>query len=451
MTISSTKTFDISPIKGWIVDNTGPTYSINPSVNVVEYNGATGITPSYLTASTTTYIMLDRDGVINQQNTYPTPSEKRTMIYIGKVSHANKSTIQQIFLEPIIDASPLSQLRDMFTPIHFINDGVYPYPNGSNLSFNLTSGKIWGMGIGYIYDELNPNSIDINSAEPTPFQYRTQIIGTNSTVTEVDPTNYDNGGTITAVGSPGKQSTNQRIYISQNGSIRVQYGQTVYSDLNTAISNIQRESFVTFPNFKDNAILIGILSISADCTSLEDTSKSRFFLVSKFGETIGSAGGVSTATIQTAYENSNIPQLTTSTTLGELSIKRGSDSDDDNIFAGLDGDNNINFAITGSGSVTLKNLTTTGITYGVLYSNLSGEISSIQRITGTISGLSFSGATLSYTVSLESTFNSDYIVNIESSVPRMFTINDKTSNSFVINSNSTDSFNSNIYWQALSL
>ncbi len=55
--------------------------------------------------------------------------------------------------------SPLSQLRDMFTPINLINGGIYASPNGVNLSFNTSAGYLYGLGINFANDTLSPNSI----------------------------------------------------------------------------------------------------------------------------------------------------------------------------------------------------------------------------------------------------------------------------------------------------
>jgi hypothetical protein len=57
----------------------------------------------------------------------------------------------------------MSTIRDLFTPIKLINTGVIITSNGSNLSINQSSGNLWGYGIGWFTDQLNPNMVLIPS------------------------------------------------------------------------------------------------------------------------------------------------------------------------------------------------------------------------------------------------------------------------------------------------
>jgi hypothetical protein len=122
----------------------------------------------------------------------------------------------------------------------------------------------------------------------------------------------------------------------QNGQFRLQYGQQVYGSLAAAIEASQNEAFTTFSNFRDNAILIGILSVNKNATNLSDTTQARFLLTSKFGETVGAAGGISTTNLQQAYNNSATPEIVTNSAEGALSIQNGTGSADNitNLFEG---------------------------------------------------------------------------------------------------------------------
>ena len=381
ITISSATTFNVSAMKGWIVDNYGLTTSTRPTVKLIEYAGATGLTSSYLTTDTETYLYVNSNGILNQTNIFPTPQQRRLNIYLGKLGHGTKTSLLNAFPEPDFEMSPISQLRDMFSPIKLINNGVYPSANGANLTFNTSEGTLWGLGIGFTTDTTNPSSILVPAKSPVAFQYRTRIGTTASAsdVTIVDPGYYDNGGVRTAIGSPAKQATNQRIYLLQNGKFRMQYGQTVYSDLTAAIAAVQTETFTTFPNFRDNAILIGILSVRSDATNLSSSTQARFLLVSKFGETVGAAGGLSTTTLQQAYDNSSEPDIVTSTTNGSLAIRRGSAADTDIVFNIENGSASNVMTIDGTGKTTTNTLAITSIsaTAGAtnyLVANGSGNI-----------------------------------------------------------------------------
>jgi hypothetical protein len=366
LTIASPTTFTVAPVKGWIVDDT--TNPLSPQLYYIYYSGGTH-TATYVTTATETWVYLTSGGTISQSNIELTEEQRRQNIFLGKLGHANKTNIINAFSQPDFVLSPLSQLRDMFTPINLINGGIYASPNGVNLSFNTSAGYLYGLGINFANDTLSPNSIYVSGTNPCTFQYRTQTGGTASNTTFIDPTNYDVGGAVTPIS--GTKATNQRIYLVQNGIFRVQYGQTEYQQLTAAIEGIATEQFNTFSNFTNNGILIGILSVLSTATDLSDTSKARFFFASKFGETVGSAGGVSTTNLQQAYNNSVTPEITTNSTLGPVSIKNGSGTADNvtSLFETLNSGGTVTMFVRADGSISANTITATTVS-ATTYQNL---------------------------------------------------------------------------------
>jgi hypothetical protein len=353
-------TFSVGAVEGWIIDNvTAPS---NPTIQLIIYPGSTGNTATYVTSDTETYILLTSGLTIIQQTTFPTPQQRRQNLYLGKFGHGNKQFLINAFNEPDSALSPVSQLRDMFTSIKLVNDGVLASANGANLNINTSAGVLYGLGIGYVTNKLNPNSLTINSQSPATFQYRTQTGGTAVNTTLIDPLNYDVGGVITPL--TGTKATNQRIYLLQNGQIRVQYGQQDYNQLAAAVAALQNETFVTFPNFRDNGILIGILAILSTCTNLSDTTKAQFFSVSKFGELIGAAGGTSTTTLQQAYNNSADPEITINSTLDGVSIKNGTGNADNvsQLLQGVNSGGTVTSFIRADGTFSGTSIFGTGLT-----------------------------------------------------------------------------------------
>jgi hypothetical protein len=335
ITLASTSTFNVGAADAWIVDNT--TNPLSPDVMYVRYSGQTNIPSLYYSSATETYLLITSAGTLTQQTTFPTPQQRRQSIYLGKMGHGNRTNLINAFNEPDVDVSPISQLRDMFTPIKLINDGVYPSPY-TGLTFNTSSGTLWGLGIGFVTNQLNPSSFSVSANSPTTFQYRTQTGGTASNRIAVDPANYDLNGVITPIGTPTKQATNQRIYLLQNGQFRMQYGQQIYTDLTTAIAAVSNETFTTFSNFRNNAILIAVLSIRSDASLLSDIAQAKITFSSKFGEVMGGTGGISTTTLQQAYDNSVTPEIVINSTLDGLTIKNGT-GDADSTTHLLEGQN----------------------------------------------------------------------------------------------------------------
>ena len=428
ISLSTGTTFNVGQAQGWIVDNT--TNFLKPTATYVNYSGGTNLTTPYLSSSTETYIMLTSASTISLINSFPTPKQRRQNIYLGKLGHANKTTLNNVFNEPDSDISPLSQLRDVMTPIKLINSGVVPSANGANLFFNTSFGTLWGLGVGFTNNLLNPNSLDISANTITSFQYRTQTGGTSSNTTNISPSLYDLNGVITTIGSPAKQATNQRIYMLQNGLFRIQYGQTVYLDLPTAISQAQTEIFNTFVNFKDNAILVGILSLRSDTTNLSDTAYAKFLFVSKFGELGGGTGGISTTSLQQAYNNSTVPLIVTNSILGGFTIQNGSGVSDNvsNLYSGFNTAGQLTSFITASGGLSATTISATTIS-ATTYQNLPSQYRTSILTSGSV--YSFTNFNSINTLSINKTVGSITTVNLNQtpSINEFYVVKDRKGDS----------------------
>jgi hypothetical protein len=389
MTIASPTTFNVAPIKGWIVDDT--TNPLSPQLYYVTYSGGTH-TATYVTATTATWIYLTSGGTISQSNIPITDQQRRQNISLGKLGHANKTNIINAFSQPDFVLSPLAQLRDMFEPINLINGGIKTSANGANLSFNTSAGYLHGLGINFANDTLTPNSLYVTGTAPCTFQYRTQTGGTASNTTFIDPTKKDVGGVVTTLS--GTKATNQRIYLVQNGVFRVQYGQVEYSNLTQAIAGIATEQFVEFTNFTTNGILIGVLSVSSTATDLTDTAKAQFFNVSKFGDSTGAAGGSPTTNLQQAYNNSTTPEITTNSSLGPLSVKNGAGTLDNvtNVFEGVNAAGTTTSFVRADGVISGTSIFGIGLSATTItattYQNLPNSLRGLYLPTsgGTVSG-----------------------------------------------------------------
>ncbi|MHA8078658.1 hypothetical protein [Aquirufa antheringensis] len=348
ITVTGATTFNVGSAEGYIVDNT--TDIEHPSMKYLEFAGATGLSTPYLASHTMTYLYLDPTGALQMSGTELTPTQRRQNILLGKLGHPDHTNIISYYVQPDVLQSPLSQLRDVWQPIRLVNDGFTATANGANLNFNTTAGTLFGLGIGYGANPNSPSSLAIAAKTPVTFQYRTRNGGVNTDVTLIDPTKYDNAGTLTTVAGTGAHATNQRIFLLQNGKIRVQYGQTDYTTFANAIAGIQSESFSTYAGIKDYGILIGILTVRKDATNLSDPAKAQFFNVTKFGETIGATSGTVTSDLQQSYNNG--AQIITNSTNGAFDIRRGSAADTDNVVVLQNGAGTPVLTINGAGTIT---------------------------------------------------------------------------------------------------
>lgn len=409
ISLASSSTFNVGPAEGWIVDNT--TNPLVPDVIYVKYTGQTNIPSLYYSSDTETYLLLTSAATLTQQVTFPTPQQRRQGIYLGKMGHGNRTSLINAFNEPDLDISPISQMRDMFAPIKLINSGVVISVNGANLTFNSSAGYLYGMGINFTNNPLSPSTLYIPGNAPVTFQYRTQTGGTATNRTTINPGFYDNGGIITAIGAPAKQATNQRIYLLQNGQFRMQYGQTVYADLTAAVAAAQVESFVTFSNFRDNAILVGILSTRSNTTVLTDPLYAQFLFVSKFGELGGGTGGLSTTTLQQAYNNSSHPEIVTNAINGGLGVRNGSGNPDNTslLFEGENASSVLTSFIRADGAISGTSISANTIS-ATTYLNLPVTYTSGTTFSGGITASTVSATTL-YSPTLDDYLYDKYMTN----------------------------------------
>jgi len=377
ITKTSDTTFTIAPLKGWILNNTYLN-AVKPIASHVIYTGQTNLTTPYLNTAPATYILINSGGTISMQTTYPTAYQRRVNIFIGRICHPDRTTIFNINNTVDFDISPMNVLRDMFTPMKLINEGIIITPNGNNLNFNTTSGKIYGLGINFVVDQLSPDTLFISANTPSNFFYRTQTGGTSNQVTVLNPSVYDLNGVITTIPSAGdggqNRTTNQRVYLYSTGGIVVQYGQKVYDTLALALAGQQSESFVKSPIISDNAILIGLIAVRRTTTNLSDSTQAVFVPSSMFGENIGGVNGISTTSLQQAYNNSVIPQIITNPILDGVVIQQGSGNDTDKVFGISNGAGVETFKVIGNGGLYISGNTLFTVPFLSGYTGNNNEI-----------------------------------------------------------------------------
>jgi hypothetical protein len=429
MTQGTGQTINVALVRGWVVKNTYD-YATIPDVTNVYYTGGTNIPLTYLNSADATYILVSSASTLVQQTTFPTPQQRRENILLGKVVHPNRTSIISLNQTVDFDVSPMAAIRDIWTPLKLINQGILVYPHSTTLEIDTSAGTLWGNGIGWVKNQANPDSVSISGTSPTTFQYRSQlgpVTGATApytgNTTFIDPAHYDNNGVITNVGGGSNSSTNQRVYLFPTGLIRIQYGQQVYGSLSAAVAGSQTEQFVEYGNNRDNGILIGIISVNKNATDLSNIGQAVFNFVSKFGEVMGGTGGLSTTTLQQAYDNSTSPEIVINAILDGLTIKNGT-GNADAITHLIEGENTaggVTSFITAAGGfsgssvsattyyglptdirttgATYSNNTftftnNTGGTYNVLFNTLTGlTVNGNLSVTGDTTSNRFSGST----------------------------------------------------------
>ncbi len=346
---ASTTTINVGPITGYIIDN--ETNPLIPTYTYIDYSGQTGVNVSTRLTGQESFVFINSASTITFQNNFPTSTDRKNKIWLGKISHP-VNLVTLVIDEPDYITSPMGLTRDFYQKISYINEGVFPYANGANLNINITGGKIGGNGINFVNNKTNPNELSMGPGIAQGFIYRTQTGGTSTGVTLIDPTRYDLAGTATLIGGGPNASTIQYIFAIPGKGYVVQYGQNIYNTLTEAIGAIGRETFTPYPNLIKNTILIGVLALKKSATALNDLIQAQFFRADLFGGIIGSTAGVAVSTLQTAYNNSLVPQIVVTDALGALTIQNGRASNVSNIIVGQNIAGINTFSVNGNGNIT---------------------------------------------------------------------------------------------------
>jgi hypothetical protein len=308
--------FDLSAGTGQIVD--AKTTPSSPTITPVTIAGATAITY--------TYILVDSAGSIIQQATLPTSEQLRTDIFIGKLNHANKTNLASAVNTPSLAIGTSSGLEDLMQEaIGVINaTPMVVSSGGANLNIDISGGDLFQIGVGYDTDKNKPHIKTFAGFDSsvTPFVYVTSNTIISAPTNVLLPASFESPlGTVASVAS--NKWTNQRVYKTLTGNVLVMYGQAEYNSKALALEGLYNEVHST-PGIltSGEAILIGIITLvdtatdSTNIITLVDTATDStntnqvvFQQASKFGEYAKGSAGISTGTLQAAYDNSTEPEI----------------------------------------------------------------------------------------------------------------------------------------------
>lgn len=281
---SPTTTFSVSSGEGHVVNNTTKRYK---EVVWSAFNNQT-VTVS----APIVHILIDSNGAIVQQSTVPTRAQRRSQIYIGYVAISGGTVIAATPSSQVV-SQPVNQSYDFFDAFGPFNvSGNLLTAAGTNMNVNKSSGTIFKAGSNFQTDSNDPNVKSQSAATPLTFQYCTSAAGssTGTNTTTFTGANYDNGGTITAIPGSSNQATIQRIFLYPTGTVRVQYGPTIYNSLANALAAVNTESFTPNPSFSGTAILLGYVVLTKGATALNDPTNAKVLQASRFGDIASSAG-----------------------------------------------------------------------------------------------------------------------------------------------------------------
>jgi hypothetical protein len=372
-TVNGTTTFSVTAGSGLIVTpNATTTEDPYPTIALVEWPTFTSSSLLYSGSAQVSYITINASGELGQLNTPPTLAQFKDRLVLGRVLHQTGSVTNGAVNAPAMAFSTAANIFDFVRPFGPLKvSGHLLAASGSTLGLTKTAGDSYAEGRNYAFDPSNPNTI-LSTDDPALvnskiyYQYvsgSTTVTNTgtgNAGFTVIDPAQYNNNGTLAAVGN--SEWTNQRVYWfprSVNRALFVYYGVAKYATLDDAVASIISEAFVEGSNTKDSAIFVGVVSVKGNETNLSNTVNAKITQAGLFRASFGGGGGGGTtppagSTTQVQFNDAGAFGGSANFTF-----------------------NNITNALTVTGGITGSNLRLTG----------DAEVSGSFSVSGTITAL----------------------------------------------------------------
>jgi len=288
-----------------------------PTCTVVNFPAVTGKTPTYLTTGLITYVAINSSGVIVEQATQFTTSQRRDLIILGAVIHSNLTTINVVNNISAPTNADTNQLHDLMTYIGALNLTGNKYTaNGANLSLDKSAGSIFKPGVNFATDWKKPHELEQSLQTLLTFRYRLSNGTEYADATVLNPAIYESGGTLISV--PSNKFTIQTVTMFQTGLTRIQPGQNIYNSLAEAENAILTRSFVVETNIAANGITRAYVILRNSTTSLQNTSDAKIVETTKFGGVASGGVSLSDAAIIAAlgYTPANLTDVNTTNSNG---------------------------------------------------------------------------------------------------------------------------------------
>jgi hypothetical protein len=267
--------FDLSAGFGYVVN--GHSDPDNTTYTKVTWTAKIANIIPNLSTQKQTYVSLDINGDLFLTNVPLTATQRRNYIRIGVLIHLNNSAVTYIDNQPTINIEIGGQVQDILEALGFQSlSGNRIFPVSNNLKIKKELGRVFKSGANFNNLTTQPHSFTLAAQEPITFRYRTQTGVEGSDITDITPAIYDLNGTITPVAATATLATIQRVYIFQDGVIRIQPGQRVFTTLNAAITALNSDFFVTDLDIAENGLYLGAIVLTRNTVDLSNISQAIF-------------------------------------------------------------------------------------------------------------------------------------------------------------------------------
>jgi hypothetical protein len=286
--------FNLSAGFGYIVN--GHSDPDTPTYIKVTWVAKIANTIPNLATQKQTYVAVDINGDLYFTNVPLTATQRRNFIRIGVLIHLNNSAVTYIDNQPTINIEIGGQVQDILEALGFRSlSGNRIFPVSTNLKIKKELGRVFKPGANFENLTTQPHSFTLAAQEPITFRYRTQTGAEGLDITDITPAIYDLNGAITPVAATATLATIQRVYIFQDGVIRIQPGQRVFTTLNAAITALNSDVFITDLDIAENSLYLGAIVLTRNAVDLSNISQAIF------APSIGTTANGSVASPALAY------------------------------------------------------------------------------------------------------------------------------------------------------
>jgi hypothetical protein len=257
---------DVSPGYGIIVDYSDTTARI-PSFEYVSWDQQTGLDPGFTGRST--YVYVETGGTFAYY-VDPTPAVRRDGIQLARLlSATGDGTISSVldFENPSWGQGTAfvdyAKARGSWT----ISGNQFT-PNNSNLLLDRASGSTFRY---HAEDTIGEENVHTESSATGITTYNYHLQGTNTTTVEsdIDPDNWDNAGSKTAM-TTDYWSIQEVWFFPVSGTTHVLYGQAEYESKGASTIGLYEEAKVRNDEILDGAVFRSYLIVQEGMTSLDE-------------------------------------------------------------------------------------------------------------------------------------------------------------------------------------
>jgi len=243
------------------------------------------ITPPLDPAARAYFVSVDNTGTLNTTTT-KTAIGDLTRVHLFSYTAINGDIIPvSLLANPWISWTDRTYQGVLETDGSRINKFGLASRNNADLSIRSDAFTMIANSGNYTFSKNNPHSRPFPAFDPLAWTYLTQIVTTPPTVgteTLLDPTQWDNGGTLTSV--PAGHSTVQLVLITRVGQPVIIYGQETFANYDDAVLNARSVEYTLSPGLFD-AVEVARIAMKSSATESENENEVSIII------TTGGGGG----------------------------------------------------------------------------------------------------------------------------------------------------------------